>query len=126
MPAYAPPGHPPAIVTWSEENANVAPWRASPCLRWTAGRPRMVAALSGTLQAGSLDELLVRAGLGEADVGGNLVVGGVDGGEGGLHGVDADFKGDRAHERGWGRVRMRSRRLRVILCTRGSGPWGVV
>ena len=62
MPAYAPPGHPPAIVTWSEENANVAPWRASPCLRWTAGRPRMVAALSGTLQAGSLDELLVRYG----------------------------------------------------------------
>lgn len=60
QPAFAQPGAPPAIATWNEADANTAPWRASPCLRWTGGPPRMITALAGTLQANSLDELLDR------------------------------------------------------------------
>ncbi len=62
QPGYPPPGAVPAIAAWSESDANKAAWRASPCLQWTAGRTRMVTALSASLGARSLDELLARFG----------------------------------------------------------------
>jgi hypothetical protein len=61
-PAYAPPGSTPAIAAWTESDSNKAAWQASPCLQWTSGRTRMVTALSASLRAASLDDLLSRFG----------------------------------------------------------------
>ena len=60
QPAYAHPGGAPAIASWTESDN--AAWQASPCLRWTADRTRLVTALSASLHADSLDELLARYG----------------------------------------------------------------
>jgi hypothetical protein len=62
QPAYAAPGAPPVIATWTEEDANRAAWQNAPCLHWPPDRTRLAAALSAVLHAGSLDDLLARYG----------------------------------------------------------------
>jgi hypothetical protein len=62
QPAYAAPGAPPSIATWSEDNANKVAWQHSPCLHWAGDRTRMATALSAVFHAPSLDELLTRYG----------------------------------------------------------------
>jgi hypothetical protein len=61
-PDYAAPGSPPRIGVWTEADVNKAAWRAAPCLQWTGIGTRMAAALSASLHAPSLDDLLVRYG----------------------------------------------------------------
>jgi hypothetical protein len=62
QPAYAAPGGPPAIASWTESDLNKAAWQLSPCLRWTQGPTRMVTALAAVFHAASLDDLLARYG----------------------------------------------------------------
>ena len=62
QPAYAAPGGPPAIASWTESDLNKAAWQLSPCLRWTQGPTRMVTALAAVFHAPSLDDLLARYG----------------------------------------------------------------
>src|SRR5476649_309373 len=62
QPAYAAPGGPPVIASWSEDDLNKAAWQLSPCLHWTEGRTRMATALAGVFHAPSLDDLLTRYG----------------------------------------------------------------
>ncbi len=61
-PAYAAPGGPPLIASWTEEDLNKAAWQLSPCLHWPGGRIRMAAALAAAVHAPSLDGLLARYG----------------------------------------------------------------
>lgn len=61
-PAYGKPGGPPAIMVWPESSLNKSAWAAAPCLHWGGGKMRLAVALAATLNATSLDELLVRFG----------------------------------------------------------------
>ncbi len=62
QPAYAAPGRPPAIASWTEGDLDKAAWHLSPCLRWSGGHTRLATALAAVLHAPSLDDLLARYG----------------------------------------------------------------
>jgi hypothetical protein len=63
VPAYAPPGQPPAVRSWSESELSAAGWQPPTCLGWTRGRSRMAAALSAEFtERGPMDGLLARLG----------------------------------------------------------------
>lgn len=62
QPAYAPAGGAPVISSWSEADLDKSAWQMSPCLRWSGGKTRLAAALSASVRAPSLDDLLNRYG----------------------------------------------------------------
>jgi hypothetical protein len=63
LPAFAPPGQPPAVRSWSESELAAAGWQPATCLGWTQGRSRMVAALAAEFtERGPIDSVLARLG----------------------------------------------------------------
>lgn len=62
LPAYASPGSPPVIGSWSAADLENAAWQHAPCLHWNDGKMRMATALAAVVRAPSLDGLLVRYG----------------------------------------------------------------
>lgn len=61
VPAFGPPGAPPAAHLWSE--SELARWQPPACLGWKGGPARLAAAVAGEFAfAGTLDTLLDRLG----------------------------------------------------------------